>query len=266
MFGEEKNLKDSVSSQSLTLKDIATPISYTKTNKLISALYMVTDILDKDEPLREKLRILGVQIISDLTYNLTQAERSIYEIVSLLDIASTVGLISDMNRNILKKEFLELDQSIKLYKNPSGKQVSMEDFFYEPEKEKSAPAFTVYHPEPIGHEYGKQSGTRIGVQKGGTLLKALSDKTNIAPVGQKENVPDFNTIKKQRRDDIVNILKGVPDGVTITLLAQTIKDKKVASLSSSGEKTLQRELISMVKDGVLKKAGEKRWSRYFLSK
>jgi len=32
-----------------------------------------------------------------------------------------------------------------------------------------------------------------------------------------------------------------------------------------GEKTLQRELVSMVGDGVLKKSGEKRWSRYFLA-
>ena len=31
-----------------------------------------------------------------------------------------------------------------------------------------------------------------------------------------------------------------------------------------GEKTLQRELVSMAKDGVLNKTGEKRWSRYFV--
>jgi hypothetical protein len=38
-----------------------------------------------------------------------------------------------------------------------------------------------------------------------------------------------------------------------------------SAIVSCGEKTLQRELVSMVKDGVLKKLGEKRWSRYMLA-
>jgi hypothetical protein len=33
-----------------------------------------------------------------------------------------------------------------------------------------------------------------------------------------------------------------------------------------GEKTLQRELVFMVNNGVLNKIGEKRWSRYFVKK
>jgi hypothetical protein len=39
---------------------------------------------------------------------------------------------------------------------------------------------------------------------------------------------------------------------------------KADALISCSEKTLQRELVSMVKNGVLDKMGEKRWSRYFL--
>ena len=33
-----------------------------------------------------------------------------------------------------------------------------------------------------------------------------------------------------------------------------------------GEKTLQRELISMVKDNLLYRTGSKRWSKYFVKK
>ena len=36
-------------------------------------------------------------------------------------------------------------------------------------------------------------------------------------------------------------------------------------ISGYSEKTIQRELLSMVKDGILKKSGEKRWSRYSLA-
>ena len=51
-------------------------------------------------------------------------------------------------------------------------------------------------------------------------------------------------------------------------LEKLIKDKAMSNghniLISLGEKTLQRELLAMVADGVLKKEGEKRWSRYFI--
>ena len=49
-----------------------------------------------------------------------------------------------------------------------------------------------------------------------------------------------------------------------------IKDKlhafpgQAGSLDTHSEKTLQRELVSMVTDGVLKKEGTKRWSKYFI--
>lgn len=257
MFRDDNHIKDTSSGQNLALKDMGILLSYKKTNKLISALYMVTDIMDKDEPLRSKLRNMGLELISDTHTDLFQAERKIYEILSLLDIASSISLISEMNHSILRKEFIELENSIKSFKNPSGRAVSLEDFLKEEEREKPTSPFSVYQSEPIGRNYRTSLGTRIGVQKGGTLLKALSDKTDVL---------DFNLVKKQRRQDIISILKDNPGGATITIITSAIKDRKVASLMSSGEKTLQRELISMVKDGVLSKTGEKRWSRYSLPK
>ena len=61
------NLKDvkekSLTSYGTDVSSVSTPLSYTKTHKLVTALYMVTDIIDKEEPIRNKLRILGVEII-----------------------------------------------------------------------------------------------------------------------------------------------------------------------------------------------------------
>ena len=36
-------------------------------------------------------------------------------------------------------------------------------------------------------------------------------------------------------------------------------------IKGCSEKTIQRELLSMVKSGILKKEGEKRWSKYSLA-
>jgi len=275
MFKEEKNLKDITSPlPNLPLvkgEEQGGGLSYTKTNKLITALYMVTDIIDRDEPLRNKLRTLGTGIISDINSTPFNACSKISEIMSFLDIASAVNIISEMNCSILKKEFLELDQSIKESTNNNvqtqinklNRKINLSEFFNESNGEESKPS--------IGHF----KSNSIGVQKGHTLLKALSkielSNRNITdgsrrPTSVATHAQDFDIFKKQRRNDIISIIKTLGGNATI----KDIKDRAQTSqgkndpLVSCSEKTLQRELISMVKDNVLNKTGEKRWSRYFL--
>ncbi|MDD5720844.1 MAG: hypothetical protein PHT16_00125 [Candidatus Pacebacteria bacterium] len=296
MLREEKNLKDperklpaSYGAGSSNMS--VTVMSYTKTNKLVTALYMVTDIIDADEPLRNKLRTLGTEIISDINSAPSNIIGKISEIMSFLDIASAVNIISPMNCNILKKEFLELDQSIKEsvgeVKN-LNKQIDLSEFFqdssspfrggFEERFLKNSP-----HPNPLlVKERGNlipKGHTSIGVQRGGTLLKAIKDMSNKMPAPYEAegfrsgsdktrfmSNNDFDKLKNQRRDDILNIIKTIGGNATIKDIKDTAKNSpnKSNSLLSCGEKTLQRELVSMVKDGVLNKTGEKRWSRYFL--
>ncbi len=275
-------------------------LSYTKTNKLISALFMVTDIMDKEEPLRNKLRSLGAGIISDMHNSLYSrtvlASGKITEILSFLDITSAIGMISGMNCNILKKEFIKLKQSIQEFSTQSNP-VWLEEFLKEEEtllsplpspllSGEGAGEVSNLKKNSIGHSdkghsllAGKYQGhsTRIGVQKGSTLMKALSDKfTHEArPItlearpnmlGLTSHAKDFNLLKTQRREEIIKIIKDKKD-VYPTSGGSTITDIRTSAkgvLVSCGEKTLQRELISMVSDGVLKKIGEKRWSKYFL--
>jgi DeoR/GlpR family transcriptional regulator of sugar metabolism len=61
--------------------------------------------------------------------------------------------------------------------------------------------------------------------------------------------------KSIRQEQITNILKG-QSNLTIKDFSKVIKD--------CSEKTIQRELIELVDKGVIKKAGERRWSRYSL--
>lgn len=276
MLKEEKNLKDpegkSLTSYGAGSINMSITGSYKKTNKLITALYMVTDIIDKDEPLRNKLRTLGTEIISDINSEPSRICTKISEIMSFLDIASAVNIISSMNCNILRKEFLELEQSIKESIGEIktiNRNIDLSRFFKEEIIEN-------YKGQFKGHQYS----TRIGVQKGNTLMKALSDRTrlmsnnNFTNANKKNLAPSeaggfhsgFGVLKKQRRADIINIIKIIGGNATI----KDIKDRskiipeKTESIISCSEKTLQRELVSMVRDNVLNKTGEKRWSRYFL--
>jgi hypothetical protein len=265
MFRETQNLKDSSRSTSLTLKDNSLiSLSYNKTNKLIAGLYMVTDILDRDEPMRHRLRFLGAGIISDihiLSSSVNGLNIKIDEVLSLLDVSSLVGIISQMNASILRKEFLLLKESIEEASSVSllsSPQMTLSEFMQDLPKniedKSSRPAIT-----SIGHS----THTRIGVQKGHTLMKALSDK--VATMSDKNHThlvgEKFDSLRKERREKIVKIVRNNPNGTSIKDIVLAIRNLG----GDMGEKTLQRELIGMVKDGVLNKTGEKRWSRYFLA-
>ena len=280
MLEAPKNIKDSPQkSENLygsTSQTLSVSMSYRKTNKLVAALYMVTDIIEKDEPMRLKLRTLGAGIISDTNSPESPSKASmslsskVMEVLSFLEIACAIGMISEMNRNILKKEFLELQNSIQESKESLD--------FYSGHSTLSGflgndDSFTVTPPfmgttSSLGH-IGHVPPMRIGVQKGHNFMKALSDRMssmsdkNFA-VTAKKSVSDGklnqDNLKLNRRNEILAIIKQNGGNSTIT----DIKVKATGQVASFSEKTLQRELVAMVSEGVLNKTGEKRWSRYSL--
>ncbi len=300
MQGDANKVKDTqndVKDTSLSLKDTPISISFNKANKLITALYMVSDIMDIEEPLRKKLRSLGVEVLAEVqvikdmhtSYNLNSLTGKLDLILSCLNIATTVGMISNMNGQILTKEFSLLKEAIQSTKH-SGK-----TFENEPEIEaflNTAPRDFLFNPpvskvDNFHSDYGKSfpvsdssqrqpndtSRTRIGVQKGSTLMQALSkvgqtDRISKTPSSPKHK-EDFDQLKKERRNEIILIIKtqnleqsskGLPLGVTIT----DIRNHSKAILKDTSEKTLQRELMSLIEEGVLYKEGSKRWSKYFV--
>ena len=270
MLGENKNLKDPLKDserKSLTSYGTGTfngPTNsyYAKTNKLITALYMVTDTMEKEEPIRLKLRTLGIEILSDISISKLNSKRDISEkitaILSFLNIALDIGMISEMNCNILKKEFMELKQSIQ--ESATQDHLWLEEFINRPsETELQNKERSIVN----NLSFSKGQGTRIGVQKGSTLLKALKKVEGKSGSALYENGgfhSGFELLKNKRREEIVAIIKNNPSGMSIKDISLAVQSLGEAM----GEKTLQRELISMLKDNVLKKTGEKRWSQYFL--
>lgn len=289
MFGEENNLRDSENSF-LKIKDTSIYISYAKTDKLVMALYMVTEILDKEEPIRNKLRILGSGIISDIYLIkqnpigqiLQKTSQKVEEIMSFLDIAVTVNIVSDMNYNILKKEFSGLYKSIQdslnhhgIKNNTINTHINLSEFFTD--QPPSSLGFSETTSKKIPSKYhsiGHHVSTNIGLQRGSTLLKALSDRKLVSSMMRNKmsntnsitKNDSFELLKKQRRDQILYVIKLIGGSATIKDIKDraNINSKELNVLYGCGEKTLQRELISMVKNGVLNKTGEKRWSRYFI--
>lgn len=277
------------------IKDTTLSFSYTKAKKLVTALFMVTDIMDKYESIRNKLRNLGLEIISDISTTLSRTDyisigllNKISQTLILLDIAGDTKLISPMNANILKKEFYLFKTSVEEFldnKNPYSEEV-IAGLFKEDEravsdiKEIRPKLFEVKQEYSIGHQkehlerLKKSIGhtpTNIGLQKGSTLLNALKEieaKNKIKSLPVAKNISKIddknkaNNSKTERRDELTKIVKDNPNGLTIT----EIRSRSKGHFASMSEKTLQRELVSLVKDNLLYKTGEKRWSRYFFKK
>jgi len=271
MLEGDKKLRDIENNLGLNIKDTnVSKLSYSKTDKLAMAVYMVTDIIDRDEPLRNKLRTLATDIIWDSNYLLTQIPPKIVTLMSYLDIASAMNIVSEMNCNILKKEFTELDKSVRESLNGSFsiQDINLSEFFTTPPLDAQG-AESSTHSSLLGVAKENYGHTRLGVQKGSTLLKALSDKTASMSFKKNNFVKDkenFDLLRTDRRNQIMKIIKASGGDATIKDIRDyAVRTPKEASLlANSSEKTLQRELAQMTKEGVLKKTGEKRWSRYFL--
>jgi hypothetical protein len=278
------HVKDVNSGDVRYMGSISNILSYNKINKLITALYMVTDVMDTEEPIRNKLRSLGVEVLSDISLlqknyggyvKAVDVCNKITEILSFLDVTSAMNFISEMNFNILKKEFISLKSSVE--ESVSTQPAWLAEFSSSPSVEtnshSASSSFTTGKKLSKGHEElynGQITRTRIGVQKGGTLMKALLDVNLLQSIKNSDGMSNkinttftrnnFDILRKERREQIVDLIKKMGGSATIT----DIKNEAQGSLASCGEKTLQRELLSMTKDGVLDKTGEKRWSRYLL--
>jgi len=225
---------------------------YKKTEKLATALYMVTNLFGDAEPMKWTLRtkvsqllsfIIGFKdILQSREYEFSnEVKTKVLEIVSLLEIVSRSGLVSPMNFSILKTEFMNLSDTLSSFKK---------------EAEQGATHFEIPHTffdVSKGYLNEKNNGgdyKRQNYQVKDTMSFTANSQTQVEPALEKDSFKKTN-----RQNIIVNLLKKRKE-LTIKDIAQVIRD--------CSEKTIQRELISLIEIGVLKKVGERRWSKYSL--
>ncbi len=232
-----------------------------KTEKLVTALYMVTDCMDTDDALKGKLRHLGVELLSDI-YKISGtslAEKHnhisfsislVNEILSFVEIAHTMGYISEMNSIILKREFMILIKELETHlKNDKHFTFTLNEQMF---------SLPIDRAENI-----KENDVFNGYQN--TIKDKRTIFNNMSFMNGKTNGHIFNKPKVNTHDLMVSEKKE-----RIDKILSMIKDKEVSikdisnSFTNCSEKTIQRELNSLVAKGQIKKIGSKRWSRYAL--
>jgi len=219
-----------------------------KTEKLATAIYMVTDLLERNDPMRHALRDMSVTMICD-TDDLKISDKTLQRIsciISLLNTSLAAGLISLMNHSILSGEYAKLRNCL----IDSGVIRSVDSFILDGQIMKT--------------------GLESGLNFGGHSRRSVKD------ISIKDNSLSFRRmtgrLPKEVYNEETNVGKASRRGLIKTIIKDgagyTIKDimKEVSQTDQSvdcSEKTIQRDLLFLVTSGILEKKGERRWSRYF---
>lgn len=253
---------------------------FLKIEKLTTALYIVTDFLSDNEPLKWKLREMSLGLVSEANslskdrkdfFGISGLGRLSFEIndlVILLDIAYAGGAVSQMNFEILKQEYQALANLIEAQLSESSlkKFISDESLGAYSLGDGSANHW-VKENESIGSRSANSSNQKSGFSLRPTQdLAGLPKLASVRYLGQKDIKKDIvndlyglnsKTEKKSlRKEQIINFLKD-KSWTAITDISKSLPD--------CGSKTVQRELLEMVSQRILKKQGERRWSRYMLA-
>jgi len=208
------------------------------------AVYRVTDLFSDKEPMKWKMREESTFVFTHLA--VMKNKHSLERGAHLERIADSVDRLSILfslfeesgstvlsaNFRILKKEY----ESIKKFISQETQKQDISHLFLEERKPSESPK-------------GIQAGP-IGQNKK-EVSDSLSDKPAIV------SKPTVSNVSKgqERKDKILEIVKD-KEKVTVGELS--------SMFGQYSEKTIQRDLLEFVSDGVLRKEGDKRWRTYIL--
>jgi hypothetical protein len=230
---------------------------FKKAEKISCAVYLVTDHYSEKEPLKWSLRDKILSLLEEIitfrvvfSDNLTLKDSlsiKILEIISLLDLSFSAGLISDMNYRIIKQESLKLANFVGSKTSlKSSPQPSFEGGFFNVELKDSL--------EERVNEYNLERNSIKDIPKGQEIKRHLSFRNNEKDISVLRSKIQNKTGERKRK--ILAVIKEKRE-VSVKDITNFITD--------CSEKTIQRDLVSLVKENILKKTGERRWSRYMLA-
>ncbi len=296
-----------------------------KSEKLATALYLVTDLMVDSEPIKHGLRKNAVALLSsmnalaqldvkDRIIELKMSLKSVTEVISMLHVAITTGIVSKMNGELLMEGF----RSLQLVLEKKQPIFTREMLYVEHEEELeqgstfsnavNSTSYDALTPLSIArlHENNYDLRRTQESLRQGQILSKLSNPENKNQSRESKNVSikdnknekdmkDMTYTKNENKDVIKDISQKTPSTHSVLMehaarssgsLVSSFQMKKLsrrdqilalfvrgvdvsikditARIKGCSEKTIQRELNSLLYDNVIERIGEKRWSRYVL--
>ena len=288
---DEQNKKDIrvYEAVSLFIKDKEGIYLYRRAEKICKAYFLLTQHIQDSESIKAKLRGSALELASktlNLVGTLNKLENlsrlivlESLSLVSMSDMALTSGLISESNYLLVVRQIEIFITEVENYwksMSYSSQAIpstlfSVESFSQSEDFEDAVTPTATSFRDPMSfikdiHTNKKNQTTNSYSSAGNNLTASSQSQKNIVPTAQSVSsaipVQKINKVKEPGEKNERQ-----------TLIIETIRDKGELSIKDltdvikgCSEKTIQRELISLVSNGDLLKTGERRWSRYSLVK
>ena len=223
-------------------KDIRRVFIYKKAERLAKAIHLVAPAFAGSMSLKNRIDAVAIGLVDAAMLPPATARaalsRELLALSSLLSIARTSNILSPMNAEIITREAHILLKEVAAYEDP---RLFLEE-------------------SPTLSSIAKSASKREVIQKSRTSPTAPKRVVPTArPLG-KGHIKDIGGISdtyiKDRGEAILSVIRNKGKA--------SIKDISTIVRGVS-EKTIQRELLSLISVGMVLKQGERRWSTYSLS-
>lgn len=212
-------------------KDIRRVFIYKKAERLAKAVHLIVPAFAESVSLRNRIDAIAVGLVDAAILPSgtarTALSRELLTLSSVLGIARTGGLLSSMNAELIIREARVLLQEVAAYEEP---RLFLDDA---PTLSKIAKLQNSNQKEP------KQA-----VKSTATISK-----------GHVKDIKDTKSMK-DRSNAVLSVIKNKGKA--------SIKDISTL-IRGVSEKTIQRELMTLINAGMVLKHGERRWSTYSLA-
>lgn len=219
-------------------------ILHKKMTNIVSAIILVIKSIKDNDEISDKIKTLSLDAIKTLSNfdhdsfdpkkTFLDLQKILLQIKSLIDILVVIDLISSSNKDILNREIdLFIDDFTKFI-----------GFTNEGYRNNIKSIFMLDQKEIIRDNISKTKNNENKYEEG--VSKIQKDKNLYVDTG-------LNNRKKNRQNSILEFVIKHKD--------VSIKDI-LPNIKGCSEKTIQRELISLIASQKIKRIGDRRWARY----
>ena len=244
--------------------EVKTDITHTKdrAQKIVAALYLLTNHIDIENPLRLEIRTAATQMLKAVLLG-SKIDDIKNTILSFLSVAVLTKEVSPENASIIEAELSTLKVHHMQVSEPVLSHIFMNEkdhaLVEAKETAKVQEVSSLKSLEIRQHISGPDVREVNASKETSSFQKPkLSDISTQASRGQviDNNVPNKKDEKKARRGRVLEYLSKTE--------LRSIKDIS-KFFTDCSEKTIQRELNDLVDDKIIIRVGDRRWSTYKLA-
>ena len=228
---------------------------YNRICRISSAVFLIANSILGEDDLKGQIKNMSLKLvsvsvgikdssISDSKKMMSDIEKISLELMSLFNIASVSGFVSEMNSNILREEFNSFIKEISSFYKTIDENTSLKSLV-----------------SPINYD---NNDLESNIDNNLKKISSVYEHNNIGKSDLLISGQDLS--KKMPSDELKNQKRKEVRKDTIYEFIKRHENSSIKDILPNivgcSEKTIQRELISLINEGKIRKIGERRWSKY----